>query len=117
MAVRKMTMRQWQRECFATLQADSSGRQAWDILGDLGGPSPGGAAIELCISRQRVHQLIDQGKLDAIYIIDDPKVRKLQTPHLVMITERSMDRWLKSKPGEQRQLPLVKSRARVRAES
>ena len=40
----------------------------------LRGPSPGGAATQLGISRQRVHQLIKEGKLAAVGVYDGRKL-------------------------------------------
>jgi hypothetical protein len=36
--------------------------------GKVNGPSPGGAAAELGVSRQAVHRAIDRGTLDAWYV-------------------------------------------------
>lgn len=65
---------------------------------DLLGPSPGGAAGQLGVSRQRVHTMIKTGKLDAISIL-----RKGEGP-VIFVTERSLKRavrarkrWLKLK--------------------
>lgn len=116
MSVRHMGMAEWQRECAATLKAAPEGEDSAVTLQGLMGPSPGGAAAVLGITRQRVHQLILVGQLDAVYVWDDHKSRRGGArPAMVMLSEVSMERWRKSKPGEQALLPLVKPRRRVRA--
>lgn len=41
---------------------------------DLSGPSPGGAATELGITRQGVHYAIHAGKLDALAVYDGARL-------------------------------------------
>lgn len=60
MAIRKMTMLQWQKATAAAL-----GKPSW---GNLNGDSPGGVASQLGISRQAVHKAVHRGDLDAVLI-------------------------------------------------
>lgn len=63
MAIRKMTMKQWQKATAA-----AHGKPSWAALN---GTSPGGVAATLGISRQAVHKAIHRGDLDAIIVNDD----------------------------------------------
>ena len=63
MAIRTMKMSAWQKATAAAL-----GKPAWD---NLNGYSPGGAAVELGMSRQAVHQAVRRGSLDAVIVNDD----------------------------------------------
>ncbi len=53
------------------------------------GPSPGGVAVELGITRQSVHQAIDRGDLDAWRVVDD-STGKLRA---IIITAASLKRY------------------------
>lgn len=64
MAVRKITVKEWNRLVEAN---DPS-------IADLSGPSPGGAAAELGISRQAVHKAIRRGALDALAVYEGKKL-------------------------------------------
>jgi hypothetical protein len=55
----------------------------------VGGPSPGGAAGELGMSRQAVHRAISRGTLDAWYVPDGKEF-------YVYVTEESIKRYKKS---------------------
>ena len=65
-------------------------------LPNFNGLSPGGAASRLGVSRQRISQLVKEGKLDRIEIIDDAG-HQLG----VLITSDSIERFKQSgrKPG------------------
>mgnify|MGYP001184701796 CR=1 FL=1 len=52
------------------------------------GPSPGGAASELRVSRQWVYKLIEAGKLDAIFV----RVDEVEKSQAVFVTQESIDR-------------------------
>jgi hypothetical protein len=108
MAVRDMLMHEWQIEC-SRAAGELSDQEARAALAHLGGPSPGGAAAELGLTRQRIHQLVNEGKLDMIRLRDRPRAR----PHVWMITEASLTRFRKSKPGTQLDLLHVKRGGRV----
>jgi hypothetical protein len=95
-----MLMRDWQREIAGGTP---------QTLDDFGGPSPGGAACELGVSRQRIHQLLKEGKLDAIYLRDHLGA----VPNVVMITSTSIKRFLASKPGVQVALLFVKAKGKL----
>lgn len=60
MAIKKMQLRTFTR----LMEAGDAATQ------DLSGPSPGGAAAELGISRQAVHAAIRRGTLDALAVYD-----------------------------------------------
>lgn len=63
MAIRKMTVKQWQKAVAA-----AHGKPSWlNYQGD----SPGGVAAKLDISRQAVHKAVRRGDLDALIINDD----------------------------------------------
>lgn len=55
----------------------------------VGGPSPGGAAAELGMSRQAVHRAISRGTLDAWYVPDGKEF-------YVYVTDESIRRYKKS---------------------
>jgi len=65
MALRVMKLSRW---------AKLNGRYAPDDPRCVAGPSPGGVAAELGISRQAVHKAIHRGDLDAVKVVadDDP---------------------------------------------
>lgn len=63
MAIRKMTLERWQKATAAAMDKPAE-------LERLNGTSPGGVAAELGISRQAVHELMQRGRLDAVYVID-----------------------------------------------
>lgn len=69
---------------------DRSHQRRWN------GPSPGGAAADLNVSRQRVHQLLANGVLESI-TLTDAIGRKIA----FLITQESIDRYKASerKPG------------------
>lgn len=58
MALRKIKAERWEK-----LVAESDRRRA-----ELLGWSPGGAAAEVGISRQAIHQAIREGRLDAVMV-------------------------------------------------
>lgn len=109
MAKRVYLVRDWQEACARALENLPEGGSLGDVLDELGGPSPGGAAADLGISRARVYQLIEAGRLDAVYLKDKPKSR----PHVVMVTVASMGRYRRSKPGVQQPLQFVRPGRRV----
>jgi hypothetical protein len=53
------------------------------------GPSPGGVASELGLTRQAVHKAIERGDLDAWRVVDD-STGKLRA---IIITGKSLERW------------------------
>jgi hypothetical protein len=61
----------------------------------LQGPSPGGAAAELDMSRQAVHRAIERGSLDAWYVYDGvvPGLRRLR---MINVTMESIERYKES---------------------
>jgi hypothetical protein len=65
-----------------------------DRCGDkVKGPSPGGAAGELGISRQSVHAAITRGSLDAWYVdVGVPGVKDFY----IFVTEESIERYKSS---------------------
>lgn len=65
-------------------------------VGDLRGYSPAGAAEELGVSRQRIHQLVQQDRLDQLVIRD-----KNGTICATFVTENSVAAYQRSsrKPG------------------
>jgi len=76
------------------------------------GASPGGAAAELGVSRQRIWQLLKDGRLDLVMLADDDKAKVSAW----VVTKASMERYRRSKPGVQQDLPLRKTR-RIRTAS
>lgn len=97
MAMRRMTFEQW-GERLATTHADPSEYSRWM------GSSPGGTAADLGVTRQRIWQLLKEGKLDLLLLADnkDSKVSAW------IIPSASIERYRKSKPMEQGDLPLSK---------
>lgn len=93
MAMRRMTFEQW-GERLATTHADPSEYSRWM------GSSPGGAAADLGVTRQRIWQLVKEQKLDLLLLADnkDSKVSAW------LIPQSSIDRYRKSKPMEQQDL-------------
>lgn len=81
MAVRKMQLKDW--------QAATTGRKPH--LAQLLGWSPGGAAAEAGVSRQRIHELIRKGKLEAI------EVREGRQLVMYMIPDTSLRAWMKER--------------------
>lgn len=79
MAVRKMTMRAWQKAVAPTL-----GKPAYF---KLNGTSPGGVANALGVSRQAIHAAVHRGDLDAVIVVDDKDGELL----LFMILEDSVE--------------------------
>lgn len=57
---------------------------------NLTGPSPGGAASELRISRQAVHEAIARGRLDAYRVTYDSEGKELSG---IYVTRASLDRY------------------------
>ena len=105
MAKRTMLLREWMLLC-----AELGSQNRLEELDVIGGPSPGGAAAELEVSRQRIHQLIAEGKLDVIEL----RETAWALPHVVMITSASLRRWKSSRPGKQQELPLTPNKATSR---
>lgn len=75
--IRKIPVAQWSKLTEAAL-----GKPAWK---QLNGPSPGGVAAILGISRQAVHKAVHRGDLDAVIVTDGGKLR------MFMITEDSIE--------------------------
>lgn len=65
MSVTKMQAKRWEQ----LIEAGDPATQDYS-----GGPSPGGAAVELGCSRQMVHRLIKRGHLDVLAIYDGPRL-------------------------------------------
>jgi len=83
----KLTFEEWSK-VFESVPEDE--RDEWN------GPSPGGAAGDLGVSRQRIHQLLSQGKLNGIELVDDDGSFRAFT-----VTKASIRRYQESdrKPG------------------
>ena len=83
----------WEKSYSDAVKSDSL------IKGDLMGFSPSGAADELGITRQRVHQLVNEGKLDQIVVID-----KNGNICATFITKNSVSAYkdIERKPGRKR---------------
>lgn len=81
MAVRTMQLKAWQAAT-ETTKAD---------LAKLIGWSPGGAADQAGVSRQYIHQLIREGKLEAI------QVKEGRQLVMYMIPDESLRAWMKSR--------------------
>jgi hypothetical protein len=62
----------------------------------LHGPSPGGAAGELGISRQAVHRAIDRGSLTAWYVYDGTTAPVLRQLRMVNVTMESIEQYKNS---------------------
>ena len=103
MAVLQMTYQAWREALDAAY-----GKRAFH---EYIGPSPGGAAGELGISRQRIHQLVDSGKLDMIKLSHAPDGEITA----YMITDASIDRLRSTRAMEQPPLPLVNPKGKVRS--
>jgi hypothetical protein len=58
----------------------------------LQGPSPGGAAVDLDMSRQAVHRAIERGSLDAWYVYDG-KIPGLRQLRMINVTMESIERY------------------------
>ena len=69
---------------------------AWEKDPGLRGPSPGGAAGELCITRQGVYSAVKRGSLDMVRLYEPGR----RGPHLY-ITATSIERYKlnQGKPG------------------
>ena len=80
MAEKTITMAEWQA------RAD---RLSPNRPFRMNGPSPGGAAVELDVSRQAVHQMIRDDRLDAWRIVADHQSDRLLA---IIITGESLDR-------------------------
>lgn len=81
MATKKMQLKDWQ-----ALTAESELHRA-----KLLGWSPGGAAARAGVSRQRIHQLIRAGRLDAV------EVRDGRSLVMYMIPDDSLEAWLQER--------------------
>jgi hypothetical protein len=86
MAERTISMSKWTRE------ADRYATEKRPFR--MNGPSPGGAAAELGISRQAVHKAIKDGRLDAWRIVADGDPERLLG---IIITGESLDRMLQER--------------------
>jgi hypothetical protein len=64
------------------------------------GCSPGWAAEDLGVTRQRIWQMVREGKLDMLMMGDGDGTK----PSCWIITEASLARYKKSKPGVQQDL-------------
>lgn len=60
------------------------------------GPSPGGAAAELEVSRQRVHQMIKEGKLDAVFVWEAGRDSQATQ---IYVTDQSIRRVKRARDG------------------
>lgn len=101
--LRKMSYDEW-----AELLAQTRGKPEYHRWM---GWSPGGAAAALKVSRQRVWQMVKEGKLDMLMLADTPTAK----PSAWLITTASLDRYAKSKPGVQQDLLLARPRRRKAA--
>lgn len=71
MALRKIAFNRWEK------LVSESDRQRAELLGW----SPGGAAAEVGISRQAIHQAIREGRLDAVIVThEDGRLRMFMIP-------------------------------------
>jgi hypothetical protein len=104
MAMRRLTFEQW-GELLATSHGQPSEYSRWM------GSSPGGAAADLGVTRQRIWQLLKEGKLDLLMLADnrDAKVSAW------LIPQGSIERYRKSKPMEQADLLLSKPKRKKAA--
>jgi hypothetical protein len=80
MAERVITMSKWSKE------ADRLARTRPERMN---GPSPGGAASELRVSRQAIHQAIKDDRLDAWRIVSDTDHERLVA---IIVTGESLSR-------------------------
>lgn len=98
-------MREWQELCAESVRniptTDRAGMKA--ALDELGGDSPGGVASRLGVSRSRVYQLIEQGKLEAVMLKDAWD----KQPSLVMVTEGSLQRLMQKRRDRSLQRSLA----------
>jgi hypothetical protein len=81
MATRKMTLKAWFKACAASTFEDG--------FLDLTGPTQAVAAQTLEVSRQRVHQMIEEGALDAVHV-----TAPNGTISVTYVTQSSLDRYL-----------------------
>lgn len=70
------------------------------------GASPGGAAAELGVTRQRVWQMVKEGKLDMLLLADNPKAKVSAW----LITDASVQRLKLGKMHDQGNLLFGKPR-------
>jgi|HubBroStandDraft_5_1064220.scaffolds.fasta_scaffold207302_2 hypothetical protein len=84
-----MTLKAWTKACFVNALGDG--------YLDLTGPTPVAAAQTLEITRQRVHQLIEDGTLDAVHI-----TAPNGTISLTYVTQASLDRYLSKRAPARR---------------
>lgn len=103
MAVRHMSYAQWYDLLIRSLETDSP----HEVVPEIAGMSPGGAAAFLGVSRQRVHQLMKAGKLDAITVWENPK-RRTGLPQAIYISARSLRAFQLARGGKQQELPFSK---------
>jgi len=85
--VKRLTFDEWAEALYTAPETEK---------GKWNGLSPGGAAGALRVSRQRVHQLLTQGKLDGLELVDDRG-----NWGAFLVTDASIQRYLASdrKPG------------------
>lgn len=94
MARRRMTYDDWGAELART----RGGPEYAEFMG----PSPGGAAAQLKVSRPFIHKLMLQGRLDAIYLRHRGEGRATA----ILITDASIARYKLSRASDQRGLPF-----------
>jgi hypothetical protein len=95
----RMTIRQW-----GEMLAQHHGKPSYSLYM---GYSPGGAAAELKVTRQRIWQMVKEGKLDMIMVADDDKAKVSGW----YITDGSVRRLKASKMHEQGDLLFGKPRS------
>lgn len=103
MATREMTYQDWKE----ALDASHGSRQFYEYIG----PSPGGAAADFGISRQRIYQLVGDGKLDMIKIWHGPDADHFSQ----IVTDASIARLKSTRAMDQPPLPLGKPKGKVRS--
>lgn len=81
MAERTISMSKWVREAERLATEGRPFR--------MNGPSPGGAAAELGITRQAVHKAIKEGRLDAWRVVADGDKDRLVS---IIVTGESLER-------------------------
>jgi|ERR1035441_6228258 hypothetical protein len=81
MAVRKMSLKDWTKACFKNSFDDG--------LLEFIGPTPIAAAQTLEVSKQRIHQMIEDKTLDAVRI-----TAPNGTITVTYVTQASLDRYL-----------------------
>jgi hypothetical protein len=101
-----MSYAQWQDLLVHSLETDPP----QEVVPEIAGMSPGGAAAFLGVSRQRVHQLMKAGKLDAITVWDNPR-RRVGLPQAIYISAKSLRAFQLARGGKQQQLPFGKKAA------